>query len=180
MKTYSDISPGLRTVYPCPASTRTRFAKVGGVVTALASQTDTSVTFAVAPVAGAVVDIFYGNDIVIPPSTFTASGVGVQLLPPLRDESLTLFLNVTAVSGTVPTLAVKVQVLDEVSGTWMDVPGAAFASVMSATTASLTIFSGAAAVANVSVNQAVRNIYRVAYTLGGTTPSFTFSVGAQA
>lgn len=177
MKIYSDVSTGLRTVYPCPASTRNRFAKVGGVVTALASQTDTSVTFAVAPAAGAVVDIFYGNDIVVPPSTFTASGVSVNLPPPV-DMGLTLFLNVTAATAT-STLDVKVQVLDEISGLWIDVPGAVFATATAISTASLTIFRGAAAVANASVNRAIHNPYRVAYTIGGAGASFTFSVGAQ-
>ena len=179
MKIYSDTSPGLRTVYPCPASTRNKFAKVAGTLTALASQTEVSVTFASAPAAGATVDIFHGPDIVLAPAVYTVSGFGAPIPPPALANGLTLFMSCTAVSGTGPSLAIKLQVLDEVSGSWLDVPGASFPAITAAGTATLTMFPGAATVANVSVNQTVRNFYRAAYTLTGTTPSFTFSVGAQ-
>lgn len=180
MKIYAEVSPGAQTVFPCPASPLTKFAKVNGVLTALASQQEGSVTFGSAPVAGAAVAIYHGPDIVIPPATYTASGSGGALTPPGLANGLTLFLSCTAASGTAPTLSVKLQVLDEVSGVWLDVAGAVFATLSAPGTATLTLFPGAATVANVSVNQTIRNIYRAAYTIGGTTPSFTFSVGGQA
>jgi len=179
MKVYSDIAFAGKTVYASPASPATKFAKVNNVLTALASQTETSVTFAAAPTAGLAVDIYYGTEIIIPPATYTASGFGGAVPPPSLANGITLFLVVTAASGTSPTLAVKVQILDQVSNTWIDVPGATFPSVTGVTTATFTMFPGAVTVPNMSLNQTIRNIYRAAYTLGGTTPSFTFSLGSQ-
>jgi hypothetical protein len=180
MKVYSEVAQGALTVFPCPASPATKFAKVANVLTALTAQSENSVTFAVAPAAGVAVDIFYGPDIVVPPATYTASGFAGAIPPPALANGLTLFLNCTAVSGTTPTLTVRLQVLDQVSNAWMDVPGASFIAITVPGTATLTLFPGAASTPNVSVNQTIRNIFRAAWTIGGTTPSFTFSVGAQA
>ena len=180
MKTSSEISPGIKTTYQCPPSPLNRFAKVAGVLTALTAQDGLSVTFGSAPVAGAAVDIYYGNDIVVPPATRTASFQSLPMLPPPNGVALTLFLAVTAASGTAPTLSAQVEVLDPISGLWFAVLGAVFATVTATGNATLTIFPGATPTANASVNQSVRNQYRVNCTIGGTTPSFTFSIGSQA
>ena len=180
MKSISTAGNAVRTVFPTPATPLTKFAKVSGVLTALASQTEISITFASAPADLAPVEIFFGADIVIPPATRTVSGVGATLTPPTVDKGLTLFLNVSAASGTAPTLDCKVQQLDLISGGWFDVPGAAFTQAVGVSATLLSIFAGAAGVANSSVNRTIRNQYRVAYTIGGTAPSFTFSVGDQA
>lgn len=179
MKIYSEVSGGVLLTYRSPASTLNKFAKVAGVLTPLVSQTEGTVTFASAPVAGARVDVYHGSDIVVPPAVYTVTGFSGPIPPPPLANGLTLFLNCSAVSGTTPSLAVKLQVLDEISGTWMDVPNASFPAITATGSATLTLFPGAASVANVSVNQTVRNFYRAAYTLSGTAPSFTFSVGAQ-
>ena len=180
MKAHSDVSQGGKTVYACPASPLTKFARVNTVLAPLTAQTEVSVTFATAPAAGTSVDIFYGPEIVIPPAVYTVSGFGGAIPPPPLANGLTLFLNVTAVSGTIPTLNVKLQVLDQVSNVWMDVAGAAFSTVTAVTTLTFTMFPGAVNTPNVSLNQTIRNIYRAAYTLAGTSPSFTFSLGSQA
>ena len=180
MKIYQNVSSGVSALFACPASPLTKFAKVNSVLTALASQTETSVTFGTAPASGTSVEIFYGPKIVIPPGTYTVTGNGVALPPPALGNSLTLFLNITAASGTTPTLAVKLQCFDQVSAAWFDVPGASFAVATGVSTQTLTLFPGAAVVANVSVNQSLSSSYRAAYTIGGTTPSFTFSIGSQA
>ena len=181
MKIYQETSPstGTKTVYNTPASPQTKFAKVAGTLTALTSQTDTNVTFGTAPTAGQSVEIFYGVDIVVPPAVRTVTGFGGLLPPPPFDKGLTLFLSVSAASGTAPTLDCKVQQLDVVSGMYFDVIGAAFAQVTGVSTQALAIFVGAQTVAGVSLNGTIRNQYRIAYTIGGTTPSFTFSIGAQ-
>lgn len=178
MRTTSDISNGEQTVYLTPMSPLTKFARVASVLTPLASQTDSTVTFSEAPVAGVSVDIYSGSDIVIPPSVLTASGFGAVMPVPGADKGLVLILNVSAVSGSLPTLDLKVQRLDEVSGAWFDVTGASFAQVTGATTATLSIFPGASSVVNSSVNGSLRSRYRVAYTLGGFTPTFTLSISA--
>ena len=175
MRITSDRGDAIRTVFPCPATPLTKFVKVSGVLAVLTSQTENSVTLAAAPAALAPVEIFYGNDIVIPPAARTVSGVSSVMSAPQVDKGLTLFLSITAGSGT---LDCKVQQLDEVSGQFFDVTGAAFAQAVGISQAALTIFPGAAAVLNVSVNGTIRNRYRVSYTMTGA--GFTFSIGAQA
>ena len=161
-------------VFPCPASPLTKFASVSGVLTPLLSQTETSVTFSVAPANLTSVQVFYGNDIVVPPGLQVASNVSAVMSAPPADKGLTLFLSVTSGSGT---LTCKVQQFDPVSASWFDMTGAAFAQVTGPTNLTLTIFPGASAVANTSVNGTIRNQYRVNYTITGA--GFTFSIGAQ-
>jgi hypothetical protein len=71
-------------------------------------------------------------------------------------------------SGTTPTLDVKIQDSADGSTGWADVPGAAFAQV--GTTASRQ---------KIPLNvDATRGFVRIVATIGGTSPSFTFSVNA--
>jgi hypothetical protein len=72
------------------------------------------------------------------------------------------FLNVTAVGGTSPTLDLYVDIRDPASGKWVNQDK--FATVSSTGTWGLAL--------------PVRSTkYRVRWVLGGTSPSFTFSVG---
>lgn len=114
-------------------------------------------------------------------SAKTVSGNSAAAITNVSYSGVMLFLNVSAATGTSPTLAVKVQVQDPVSLGWVDVPGASFASVIAVTPTPLmlTLNQGITAVANAAVNIPLPRTWRLAWTLGGTTPSFTFSVGAQ-
>lgn len=77
-------------------------------------------------------------------------------------SDLTVYVNTTAASGTSPTLTIKIQdSLDR--QTWYDV-------------ATLTTVTAAGQLRQ-TVNN-VGNYIRASYTIGGTTPSFTFSVDA--
>lgn len=89
-----------------------------------------------------------------------------------------LHLNISAASGTTPTLDLKVQTKDAVSGTYIDLPGAAFAQKTTTGSDDLTIYPGVAETANETVSDVLSRTWRVVATIGGTTPSFTFSVGA--
>ena len=89
-----------------------------------------------------------------------------------------LFLAVTAASGTTPTLDVKVQVKDPINDTYIDLPNAAFAQKTGTATDELTIYPGITTAANRAVSTALSQKWRVVATIGGTTPSFTFSVAA--
>ena len=180
MKISSEVSNGVKTTYVCPPAPLNRFAKVAGVLTPLTTQDGLTVTFGSPPAAGAQVDICYGNDIVVPPAAYAVTFNSLPMMPPPVGAALTLFMNISAVSGTTPSMTSKVQALDAVSGVWMDVPGAVFPAITATGTAVLQIGLGSTPLANVSVNQSVRNQYRVASTITGTTPSFTFSIGAQA
>jgi hypothetical protein len=90
-------------------------------------------------------------------TTFTGGPVSVQFA---RD--LVAIQNVTAASGTTPTLDVKFQESNDGTA-WIDIPTAAFAQSTTAGIKRLEFASRAAFVRAVS-------------TIGGTTPSFTFDV----
>lgn len=97
-----------------------------------------------------------------------------------RWRGVRLILDITAKSGTNPTLDVKVQGKDPVSGNYYDIPGAAFAEQSTVTTVELVIYPGVAETANVSVSDVLPEVWRVHATTGGTdTPTFTYSVGAS-
>jgi hypothetical protein len=88
-------------------------------------------------------------------------------------------LDITAVSGTTPTLDVKIQGKDPNTGDYVDLPSAAFAQKTGAGQDTLNIRPGIAETANRSVSDVIPRTYRIVWTIGGTTPSFTFSVGAS-
>jgi len=74
------------------------------------------------------------------------------------------FLDVTAVSGTTPTLDVKIKTKDPVSGKWFDL--VTFTQVTGVTSEMKT------------VSGLLGSQIAVFYEIAGTTPSFTFSLGA--
>ena len=81
-----------------------------------------------------------------------------------------IVVDVTAVSGTGPTLDVKVTCKDPVSGKYRDLYS--FAQFSAIGTADQHIGPG------LETNKGLGSKIRVEYTIGGTDPSFTFSVGA--
>lgn len=88
-----------------------------------------------------------------------------------------LQLNITAVSGTTPTLDVKLQWQDPIDpAVFVDIPSAAFAQKVAAGTDALLVYPGTVEVANKKVSNVVGASWRVVATIGGTTPSFTFSL----
>lgn len=101
---------------------------------------------------------------VLPSSARTVSGNSVEVDASKHKEAI-VFLNVTASSGTSPTLDVKFQTQDPISLKWFDVVELNLAQ-------KTTVGSEMKAKANL-----IGSKLRCVYTLGGTTPSFTFSVG---
>lgn len=91
---------------------------------------------------------------------------------------MVLHLDVTAVAGTLPTLDVKVQAKDPVSGAYVDLPGAAFVTKSVAGSDTLTIYPGVAESAGRLESAVLPRTWRAVATIGGTSPSFTFSVAA--
>ena len=76
-----------------------------------------------------------------------------------------LFLDITAVSGTSPTLEIVSQAKDPVSGNWAGVN---------------TIWSGLNSAQTAYANIAglgLASDFAISWVIGGTTPSFTFSLG---
>jgi hypothetical protein len=91
-----------------------------------------------------------------------------------------LFLDVTAVGGTSPTMDVKVQRFDSVSGKYLDMAGCSFAQKTTANTDDLLIYPGAPVVANRSVPTVLSDSMRIVGTLGGSAgPSVTMTLSAQ-
>jgi hypothetical protein len=110
----------------------------------------------------------------------TATGTGVTVTNATGSGAI-FFVNVSAASGTTPTLVLRLQVQDPVAtANWLDVPGAVTATLTgTGQTALLCVAPGVNEVANSKVNYPLPRTYRFAWTITGTTPSFTFSIGAQ-
>lgn len=90
-----------------------------------------------------------------------------------------IFLDITAASGTTPTLDLKVQSKDALSAAYVDDPGSTLAQKTGVSTDELTIYPGVTTSANRARSAPLPRTWRVVCTIGGTTPSFTFSVGAS-
>ncbi len=96
--------------------------------------------------------------------TASASGSGVDLQPLTHagGRAMKAFVDVAAVSGTTPTLDLKMQESDD-NSSWSDIAGAAFVQKT--------------AVGQDSIHfRTIKRYVRVVATIGGTTPSFTFGV----
>ena len=96
------------------------------------------------------------------PAARTTNGQSASL--DLGDfDDLIVYLNITAIGGTSPTLDVKLQSSDD--GTdWFDLPNGAFAQKTATGKAVLQYSSN------------FGRYVRVDYIIAGTTPSFTFEV----
>lgn len=97
-----------------------------------------------------------------PSATKTASGTGPVFEVGTYDRG-SFFLEVTAASGTSPTLDVDIQSYDVVADAWHNV--VSFAQATGTGRQRKTA-------------EYLGERIRVNYTIGGTDPSFTFSVGA--
>ena len=86
-------------------------------------------------------------------------------------------INVTAVSGTAPTLVAKLQYSPDNGTTWFDYDSKTTTATISAIgTYILKIYPGVSAeVANSVVGLPIPRTFRMYYTIGGTTPSYTFT-----
>lgn len=113
-------------------------------------------------------------------SARTASGTGVTGVN-YNWKGMHLCLKVTAVSGTTPTMTVRLQRSDDGGTTWIDwdTTNLQTASISTTGTYWLTVYPGIATAANASRNDILPRTWRCAWTIGGTTPSFTFTTTAQ-
>lgn len=74
-------------------------------------------------------------------------------------------LNCTVASGTSPTLAVTIQASDDGGTTWYNLPNGSFTALTAAGSQAIQV-------------NTFGDTIRAAWTIGGTTPSFTFAVKA--
>ena len=85
-------------------------------------------------------------------------------------------INVTAASGTTPTLVAKLQYSPDGGTTWIDYTAKPVTATISGTgQTTLVVYPGATEVANSAVSLPLPRTLRMHYTIGGTTPSFTFA-----
>lgn len=106
----------------------------------------------------------------------TVSTNGLDQVNP-TGRGLKCVVNLTAVSGTTPTLTVTIQGKDSLTTTsppyFTELTSA---SLTAAGVTVLTIYPGVTVTANVAASDVVPSVYRVITTEGGTTPSFTGTV----
>src|SRR5437016_5521673 len=111
-------------------------------------------------------------------ATLTAAGLGTVNGPdqPCLASACNIGVNVTAISGTSPTLTVTIQGKDQASGQYYTILASAALNATGFTL--LSVAPGIPAVANASANAVMPSTFRVSYTIGGTTPSVTATIGA--
>jgi hypothetical protein len=86
-----------------------------------------------------------------------------------------ILFNIGTVSGTTPTLVFKLQGSSDGGTTFYDIPGASTASITATGTALLSVYPGVTVAANAAVSFPLPRTWRVVWTIGGTTPSFTIT-----
>lgn len=85
-------------------------------------------------------------------------------------------INVTAASGTTPTLVAKLQYSPDGGTTWIDYTEKPVTATISATgKTTLVVHPGVTEVANSVVSLPLPRTVRMYYTVGGISPSFTFA-----
>lgn len=84
-------------------------------------------------------------------------------------------VDVTAITGTTPTLVVTIEGKDNASGKYYLL--LASASLTATGTTVYTVYPGAPVSGNVSANDVLPKTFRVRATIGGTTPAVTATVG---
>lgn len=111
--------------------------------------------------------------------TLTAASAGVNGTDQINNtgRGINVVINITAITGTTPTLTVTLQGKDTVSGVYYTI--LASAALAATGTTVLQVFPGATATANVSANALLPRTWRVISVIGGTTPSVTATVSAS-
>ncbi len=110
--------------------------------------------------------------------TLTAASAGVNSAVQTNSQwrGVVVSINVTAITGTSPTLVVTLQGKDPVSGTYYTL--LASASITATGFSTLTVYPNAPATANVSEPLPLPWEWRVETAITGTTPAVTASIGA--
>lgn len=86
-----------------------------------------------------------------------------------------ILFNVGTVSGTSPTCVFKVQSSSDGGTTFFDIPNATTTTVTASGVFMLSVYPGNTALTNQSVSYPLGRTWRVVWTIGGTTPSFTIT-----
>jgi hypothetical protein len=112
----------------------------------------------------------------------TATGNGATITN-VGNKGVSVVVNMGAVTGTTPTCVLKMQGSADGGTTWYDIPGATTASLTATGVYAITVYPGAPTVAGTttsitgtaSCGQPLPRTWRMVWTIGGTTPSFTIT-----
>jgi hypothetical protein len=111
----------------------------------------------------------------------TATGNGATLTN-VGNKGVQVLVNMGVVTGTTPTLVLKLQGSVDGGTNWYDIPGAITASLTATGLYGITVYPGIAATAGVATtgttataSQVLPRTWRTVWTVGGTTPSFTIT-----
>lgn len=110
--------------------------------------------------------------------TLSASGTSGSSAdqPNANDKGVIVVVDVTALTGTTPSIIVKIQGKDSLSGKYYDLLTSA--SISTVSTVVLTIYPGGLTTTNLASSTVLPPLWRVAYTIAGTTPAITATIGA--
>jgi hypothetical protein len=110
-----------------------------------------------------------------------ATGNGATITN-VGNKGVQILLNMGAVTGTTPTLVLKVQGSVDGGTLWYDIPGATTASITATGQYGILVYPGVATTAGVATtgttatcSMAIPRSWRVVWTIGGTSPSFTIT-----
>lgn len=92
-------------------------------------------------------------------------------------RGLKCLIDITAISGTSPTLTASIDYKDTASGTYTHLLTSA--ALSAAGTTMLTLYPGIAATANVAASDVLPRTWRVSDTISGTTPSVSATIGCS-
>jgi hypothetical protein len=110
-------------------------------------------------------------------SARTANGNGTALINYSGAKGLSVWVNVTAVSGTTPTCVFRLQWSPDNGTTWIDwdTTNLQSTSITGVSTVLLKVGQAQVNAANATKQDQIPRQVRLAWTIGGTTPSFTFA-----
>ena len=104
----------------------------------------------------------------------TATGAGATQTNYNATGAILAFI-IGTVSGTTPTCVFKLQGSNDNGTTWYDIPGAVTPSITASGNYVLAVYPGVTSAANAAVSYPLPRTWRVAWTIGGTTPSFAIT-----
>jgi len=111
----------------------------------------------------------------------TATGNGATITN-VGNKGVQILVNMGAVTGTSPTAVIKVQGSTDAGTSWYDIPGATTATLTATGLYGITIYPGIAVTAGVATtgttataSMVIPRTWRIVWTIGGTTPSFTIT-----
>jgi hypothetical protein len=173
---------GTTTVAGTVTATVTGYPTAAASADALANPTVTKIDATSLLFNGTTWDRARGNvnAVVETSAARTATGTGTTQTN-FNARGALIWVNVTAVTGTTPTMTVRVQWSPDGGTTWLDLDttNAQTASITATGASVLRVYPGIATTANASLNMVLPRTWRLAWTIGGTTPSFTFAAQAS-